>query len=272
MTRRQSAFCVAAAVISATLGTTARAEEPPLFTTASLRTEGTGCPSGSVRTLAHARGISQELEIIFRAFEGAGSEPVAGQASSDVKACSVAVTLQPQQGYQLALANIETRGLADVLGVSDGAPNTRVTNVLRYDRRFLFGTPGGAGFDFPTKSTYFAASLGFFVIAEETTAPISYADCNARVVAEADLRATVIGAYNSYSLSTVAHRSGLSFKLLARACEGNERKAAPKLVPVAGDNRATVKNACILVGVGTKARKRVCYDADGAVVSTTPLS
>jgi hypothetical protein len=272
MTSRQSIFTVAVALVSAAFGSTARAEEAPSFTVASVRTEGTGCPSGSVRTQTHADGISQELEIIFRAFEGAGSTPVSDQASSDVKACSLAVALQPQQGYQLALANIETRGLADVLGVPYREPNTRVTNVLRYDRRFLFGTPGGAGFDFPSKSTYFAASLGFFVIAEETTAPISYADCNARVVAEADLRATVIGEYNSYSLSTVAHRSGLSFKLLARACQGNEPKAAPRLVPVAGDDRTTVKNACVIAGVGTKARKRICYDVEGAVISTTPVS
>ena len=99
-------------------------------------------------------------------------------------------------------------------------------------------------------------------------APGGYAACNAKVIARARVNLLVTGANNYADLAGIDPNGGIKYKLLARPCT-NEGPSG-EVIDVVGEERAIVKNACALRGVGTSSAREVCYGANGEVLSSVP--
>jgi hypothetical protein len=239
----------------------------PLLAVRGFTAAGTGCPAGTTSAVAQEQNGVQALAVLFNAFAAEGASPVSGRARGELKTCNLAVTIEPLQGYQLALANIETRGSVDVFGRRD---TTRgVNNAVAVSREFFFNSADNLyGFRFPILDTYLVNSSSNYTIQENTTGTVTYGPCNARFIARGRLSLNVTGASNYGDISAIDQNSSLRFNILARACTGTT--PPPGIQDITGENRATIKNACALRGVGTGSRTEVCYGANGEVLSTRP--
>jgi hypothetical protein len=241
----------------------ARADDAATIIVRNLLAAGEGCPAGSLAPMVKAEGGASSVELRFASFASEGRAPRGDQASAQGRMCSFTVELEPRKGYQIGLVGIRTRVFADVLGPR----NTRVglNNVAKLDRSYFFSAANAtSGYSFPIRTTYLTETLNTFLIEDEAPGPVRFADCNTPVIARSYLRLSVSGEYNVISLKSADRDAGLTFDLMTRACAGHER-IDTKIVNVA--STGTPKNVCLLDGVGSNARTKVCYDANGEVVS-----
>lgn len=241
----------------------AGAEDAATIAVRNLLAAGEGCPTGSLSPVVKADGGASSVELRFASFASEGRAPRGDQASTEGRLCSVTLELEPRSGYQIGLVGIRTRVFADVLGPR----NTRLglNNVGKLDRSYFFGAANtSSGYSFPIRTTYLTETLSTFLIEDEAPLPIRFADCNAPVVARSYLRLSVSGEYNVISLKSTDRNAGLTFDLMTRACSGEER-VDPTIVKVA--SAGMPKNVCLLDGVGSNARTKVCYGANGEIVS-----
>jgi len=251
-------FLVASAVLMASaFSSSAFAQDPAPFVVEGLAVAGSGCPAGSVDALASTGNGTQALTILFDSFNAEGSAPSRGRAVGEMKSCNIAITLRPNQGFQVALVNIETRGFVDVFGRQDTVRG--VNNSVRITREYFFNGSRNNGYRFPILDTYVVNTSAADTIQEDTVGLLTYADCNDRVIARARMGINTTGEFNYGSIDSVDQNSRLTFNLRTRRCTGNEPKGPATIVDVTGgDDRATVKNACILRG-----SREVCYDENG---------
>jgi hypothetical protein len=241
----------------------ARADDAATIAVRNLLAVGEGCPAGSLAPIVKADGGASSVELRFTSFASEGRPPRGDRASIDGQLCSFTLELEPRSGYQIGLAGIRTRVFADVLGPR----NTRLglNNVAQLDRTYFFGTANTAGgTSFPIRTTYLTETLRTFLIEDEVPGPVRFSDCNAKVLARSYLRLSVSGEYNVISLKSADRDAGLTFDLMTRACAGSEPVDAT-VVKVA--RAGTAKNVCLLDGVGSSARTKICYGANGEVVS-----
>ena len=253
--------------VDLTTGATAEAAAP-VIQIAGGSASGTGCPSGSFSAvISQQQNGAHAVTILFRNFTAFGQAPVSGRARGELKSCQFAVNLTPQAGYQIALANIQTRGAVDVFGPRD----TRVglNNAVRTSREYFFNTAENTGFRFPILDTYLVNSSSIYTIEESTNGVVNYGRCNAATIARGRVNLNVTGANNYGDVGSIDQNGSITFNLLTRACTGAEPVGGLIDIP-AGDQRAKVKNACALRGVGTSSRTEVCYGANGEVLSSRP--
>jgi len=254
-------------VVDLTTGATAEAAAP-VIQIAGGSASGTGCPSGSFSAvISQQQNGAHALTVLFRSFDAQGQAPVSGRARGELKSCQFAVNLTPQAGYQIALANIQTRGAVDVFGPRD----TRIglNNAVKTSREYFFNTAENTGFRFPILDTYLVNSSSAYTIEEGTNGVVNYGRCNTAAIARGRVNLNVTGANNYGGLGTIDQNGGSTFNLLTRACTGAEPVGDLIDIP-AGDQRAMVKNACALRGVGTSSRTEVCYGPNGEVLSSRP--
>ena len=238
----------------------------PPFTLTDFAAGGSGCPALSAIRVVEARRGASSVSFLFSSFATEGKVAQGNRAHYDDSRCNVSFELTPKSGYQVGLVNIRARGFADVLSPRD--TRTGLNNVGRFERTYFWSSAAGTtGFTFPTRSAALVETLSPFLL-EDDVPEIRYADCGAQVVGRADLRVAVSGAYNVISLNNADRSSGLTFNLTTRACSANTPRADPAVVAVSGPG--TLRNACALAGIGTNARTKVCYGANGEIVSTTP--
>lgn len=262
----RNCFLVASAFFMAsTVSATAFAQDPPPFRVRGLAANGTGCPSGTVDALASSGNGTQALTILFSAFTANGRAPVSGRALGETRACNIAIDLEPQQGFQVALVNIETRGTIDVLGSQN---TTRgLNNVVKVSREYFFNDEFMNGYHFPILDTYLVNSSSLYTIQEDSIGVVTYADCNARIIARARMGLMTTGANNSGSIDSIDQNAAVKFSFRTRRCSSNDPKGSAILIDVTGgDDRAQVRNACVLRGVGTSRQREVCYDDFGSAL------
>ena len=253
--------------VDLTSGATAEAAAPVIRVTG-VTAAGTGCPSGSFSAvISQQQNGAYALTILFDRFTAEGLAPASGRARGETKTCQFALSLTPQAGYQIALANIQTRGAVDVFGPR----NTRIgiNNAVKTSREYFFNTADNTGFRFPILDTYLVNSASAYTIEEGTNGVVNYGRCNAVTIARGRASLNVTGADNYGDIGSIDQNGSITFNLLTRACTGAEPVGG--MIDVgAGDQRAKVKNACALRGVGTPSRTEVCYGANGEVLSSRP--
>jgi hypothetical protein len=183
-----------------------------------------------------------------------------------MKTCQIALNLVPQQGFQIALLNIETRGSVDVFGRQD---TTRgINNSVRVTREYFFND-ANSGYRFPLLDTYLVNSSSNYTIREDTIGLVTYAACNATVITRARVGLMTTGANNYGDISSIDQNSSVKFNLRTRRCSPNDPRGEAQIVDITGgDDRAEVRNACALRGVGvngtiTSRTREVCYDELG---------
>jgi len=224
----------------------------PVLTSAVI--QGTGCPAGTARVVIQQENGTPMVAFFFDAFKANGRAPIGGRAVGVSVSCNLAVELRPPAGSQIAIVDAETRGHANVAGRRD--TTSGINNAVAVSREFFFAN---ASSESPS-NTYIVNTSNAFSLEQRTTGNVSYAGCGQAVLARARLGLNVTGA-NNYG--DIADASGaLRFKLIVRPCSG----ATPGPTVV----QDIVKNACVLRGIGTSSRTRVCYVASGEVVSSTP--
>jgi len=247
-------------------GATPLSQASAPFAVTSVVAAGSGCPAGSVDAIAHAPGGAQRLTLLFESFNANGSARVGTRAVGESRACQFTVELTPQPGYQIALDRVQMRGSVDVFGPRD--TRRGINNVAKISRELFFNDATNSGFTFPFLDRYLVNSSSTYTIEEDTRGQISYAQCNARVSVRARLGLAVTGANNYADIGGIDQNGALDFNLLTRACTGNQPPGTG-IIPISGD-QATVKNACVLRGVGTSSRTEVCYGPNGEILSTRP--
>ena len=223
----------------------------PVLTSAFI--QGTGCPAGTARVAIQQENGTPMVAFFFDAFKVNGRAPIGGRAVGVSVSCSLAVGLRAPARSQIAIVGAETRGHVNVAGRRD--TTSGINNAVAVSREFFFASPSSE-----SSNTYIVNTSNAFSLEQLTTGNVSYAGCDQAVLARARLALNVTGA-NNYG--DIADASGaLRLKLIVRPCSATT--PGPAVI------QDIVKNACVLRGIGTSSRTRVCYGASGEVVSSTP--
>jgi hypothetical protein len=253
-------------VAASSFTSSAFAQDPPPFTVTGLIANGSGGPSGTVDALASSGDGTQALTILFSDFNSVGRAATGGRAMGTTETCNIAINLQPLQGFQVSLINIETRGFADVLGPQNTSRG--INNAVRVSREYFFNDANSNGYRFPLLDTYIVNTSAGYTIQEDTIGLATFSDCNARIIARARMMLTTTGANNTGSIDSVDQNSQLKFNFRTRRCSSNDPKGNSVIIDVDGlDDRAKVKNACVLRGVRNNTGGReICYDEQGDIL------
>jgi len=263
MKRQRSLIPLAAVLMSTALAAPAAAQAP--FTIENVAVAGTGCDDSTTSIRTSEQGRSQQLSVRFRDFNAQGRPAVVlddGQrrAVPGVAGCQIAALLTPAPGFQVALVDIELRGQANVSGPRD--TDLGLNNVARVSREYFFNAPGGNVL--PILTTRIANTRGPFSITDDFRL-LTFAGCNASVIARASLNLVVTGEGNSASIRRLNESSTVRFGFAARPCDGNAPDQGPVLLPGDRASVPTYRSVCILEG--DDPRLQVCYGRSGRAYS-----
>jgi len=264
----RNSFLVASAVaLSAAFSLSAHADDPAPFSLKAARFMGSGCTARDSAAVGLEGDGVAAISVLFSNMISQGT--VAGRGTP--KTCGVALTLEPNQGIQLALIDVKLSGSVDVFGSQNSSAG--INNVVRVTRNYGFngvrsnaGRSGGGGYDVGPLNTYMVNSSSFYEIQEDTVGVITYSPCGKPIIARADLvvQSNGVGTYGD--ISALDANVALKYLVRTRTCKNSDPEDT-QVITVPPDERATVRNVCILRGVQngriTSSTRQVCFDQDG---------
>jgi hypothetical protein len=268
MKLRNSFLVASAVVLSSAFSLPAFAEDPAPFTLEGSAFMGTGCNSRNTSAIGVGGDGVAAISVLFSDMISQATAAGRGQP----KTCGVRLRLNPNPGIQLALVDIKLSGNVDVFGrwSTDG----RNTNTVRISRSYGFNgarrnaeRSGGGGYDTDMFTTYITNSSSSYEIQEGTFGVITYSPCGRSIIATADLTVQASGPNNYGDIGALDANVNLQYLVRTRRCNVNDPEDT-QVITIPPDERATVRNACILRGLQGGSRitsnsREVCFDSFG---------
>jgi hypothetical protein len=244
------------------------AQDPAPFTLEGSAFMGTGCNNRNTSALGVGGDGVSAVSVLFSDMISQANSAGRGLP----KTCGVRLKLNPNPGIQLALVDIKLSGNVDVFGrwSTDG----RNTNTVRISRTYGFNgvrnnptRSGGGGYDTAMFNTYITNSSSSYEIQEGTFGVLTYSPCGQPIIASADLTVQASGPNNYGDIGALDANVNLQYLVRFRNCRNSDPQDT-QVITIPPDERATVRNACILRNLQggsriTSSSREVCFDSFG---------